>query len=244
MARWLVFLNTFLISLVFILPPLYARKKASAETEKDVEEIEALIEESEGPQPAGQQPAERKPAAKAKSPGKFEEAPSFYKSFGPGMSIRGDGKYFYIQAKDTLITVDAAGHVQIEAAENILMKSKKSITLQADEKINLISGEGVSQSKIKQVSEGPRPEGPKEKGESVRKPAAGEPAEAEEEGIVETKPEAATKEPAAQLPPKGEIAEEPVDVEKKVQEPESATTETEESESLEEGEAESARENE
>lgn len=199
MGRWLIFSTLFLVSVSF-----------ATEKEQDVEELEALIE--------GRPPQERKPAAKA--PAKEEEG-SFYKSFGNDMSIRGDGKYFYIKAKDTVITVDASGHVQIEAADNILMKSKRSITLQADENIHLVSGEGVVQSKLdqKKLSE----ETPK---------------------LEETEKEA-SKEPAAQLPPKAKAAEEELaEIEKKkVQEP-STAPETEESEILEESETESGSENE
>lgn len=196
MGRWLIFSTLFLVSVSF-----------ATEKEQDVEELEALIE--------GRPPQERKPAAKA--PAKD----SFYKSFGNDMSIRGDGKYFYIKAKDTVITVDASGHVQIEAADNILMKSKRSITLQADENIYLVSGEGVVQSKLdqKKLSE----ETPK---------------------LEETEKEA-SKEPAAQPPPKAKAAEEEsAEIEKKkVQEP-STALETEESEVLEESETESGSENE
>lgn len=206
MARRLFFLNILLISAIFFLSPLYAQQQKKAQgTEKDVEELEALIEG-------------RTPAAKAKSKEPAGEPASFYKSFGNGMSIRGDGKYFYIQAKETVITVDAAGHVQIEAAENILMKSKKSITLQADENIHLISGEGVVQSKV----------------EKKRKPAQVEQEGVREEireEIEETEVAPVSKEPAAQLPPtKAEAAEKeesdlakPTGEEKKkAQEPESA----------------------
>lgn len=182
--------------------PVYGQQPKKAEEEQDVEELEALIE---GRTSQERSPQGRKPAAKA--PAKEEEG-SFYKSFGNDMSIRGDGKYFYIKAKDTVITVDASGHVQIEAADNILMKSKRSITLQADENIHLVSGEGVIQSKL-----------------------AGK---------------EASKEPAAQLPPKAEVAaeEESAEIEKKkVQEP-STAPETEESEILEESETESGSLNE
>ncbi|MEK7791168.1 MAG: hypothetical protein AAB309_06045 [Deltaproteobacteria bacterium] len=223
MGRWLIFSTLFLVAVSFSLMPLYAQKKGSpaADEEKDVEELEALIEGRKGPQE--RPPQERKPAAKA--PAKEEEG-SFYKSFGNDMSIRGDGKYFYIKAKDTVITVDASGHVQIEAADNILMKSKRSITLQADENIHLVSGDGVVQSKLESQKLSEKKEIFKESVET----------ETEEE---------ASKEPAAQLPPKAEAAEEELaEVEKKkVQEP-STAPETEESEILEESETESGSVNE
>lgn len=226
MSRRSVFWEALLISFVFILSPLHAQKKAQG-TEEDVEELEALIEG-------------RKPAAKAKSKEPAGGPTSFYKSFGDGMSIRGDGKYFYIQAKDTVITVDAVGHVQIEAAENILMKSKKSITLQADENIHLISGEGVVQSKV----------------EKKRKPAQVEQEEVREEireEIEETEVAPVSKEPAAQLPPtkaeavekeESDLAEPTGEEKKKVQEPESAPavgapSGAERSEPFEESESES-----
>lgn len=242
MARQLSFSVILLISIVFILSPLYAQKKAQG-TEEDVEELEALIE--------GRKPAAKATKVKTAPPHEAVQKPveprepagSFYKSFGNGMSIRGDGKYFYIQAKDTVITVDATGHVQIEAADNILMKSRKSITLQADETINLVSGEGVVQSKL-----APKPKKVSESvGSEERKPA-----QAVDEGIVETEIEGETpsKEPAAQLPPKGEVAEEAiVEEEKKAQEPESAPAVgapagAERSEPFEESESESTLENE
>lgn len=221
-----------------------------------MEELEALIE--------GHAPQGRKPAAKAKTtqkPKVAEEVPvvqakesegSFYKSFGNGMSIRGDGKYFYIKAKDTIITVDASGHVQIEAADNILMKSKRSITLQADENINLISGEGVVQTKLdeKKISEKKGLINEEEFAGGIQETEIKTPPLTEVETPKAEEPEKEVSkepaaEPAAQLPPKAQAAEEEsAGIEKKkVQEP-STAAETEESESLEESESESTPENE
>ena len=143
-----------------------AKVKETKSVDEDVRELEELIES--GRKPTAREPATGEPVAKKEISEKKEESESFYKDFGNNMSLRGDGKYFYINAGPTSIVVDREGRVQINSAENVHVESKKSIFLKADENISLVAGGEIIESKGQSKENGAKEvAGPKPSSEAI-----------------------------------------------------------------------------
>lgn len=162
---------------------LAEEEKSKKVMEKDVEELEKLIEGKKEAPHIEQPIQEKQPEISTLQPASKEAEGSFYKSFGKNMVIRGDEKFIYIEAGPSRIVVDSEGRIQVKSAQNISMYSDESIVFQAKKDVKILAGGKVIQEKLEieevkkeESKEGPVPAGQPQamesKGEEQKEPAS------------------------------------------------------------------------